>query len=438
MEAGNEEPPPVVAVSPQREIKRAEQTVQGKIVKNRRLTTEDHFQDVRHLDIAPEAPLPFESGDALGIYPIVPRDVVDEMLKYCQLLADDVILIRKRDDAGLTEQPEFPFFGHPIKAVDLFSHYFDIQATATRPLLALLAAFADDEEVNERLTELAAPENIDQFLNYAQREKRSFVEVLAEITGVTVPLDRLLCTLPPMRPRYFSIASSPREPEIALTVAVLQFTTPYKRVRKGLCSSALADSTEGITEFQCFIYKCQMRLPSAEDYEEPQQVPLILIGPGTGIAPLRGLIREAKQRGWKGPVHLFNGCRYEAKDNLYGAEWAELVAESRAVSIAENGKGLASFHCHTAFSRDGPKKRYVQHLLVERPLAKELAQMLVNGRAHIYLCGNSKQMPQDVNTSLASLLEVFGGETVNSEQAARKYLSKMKTAGRYQCDTWSS
>lgn len=387
------------------------------------------------------------------------------------------------------------------------------------------------KEIRERLLELADPGRPDGYLSYAHREKRNVVETLLDFShsatvapplGSTsgmkllqrVPLDLFLSFSTWMRPRYYSISSSPtldggtfistssspleprpssyrlsskdRHPSdshtehymVHLTVARLDFTTPLKRVRAGLCSTALTSSTAG-TRFECCRWEGSLVVP---DYP----LPLVCIATGSGIAPVRCVLREwaskAAERSVeaeefrKTPVYLFFGCRNERKDFLYSKEWEELQSSKTL---------MPNLQVIPAFSRDGAKKVYVSHQLGEHANLigdlllrhlKDKEEDSVSPPVVVYVCGNAKQMPKDVARTLRDILieklkrkkiekyknrlsqekkdtssteksdkvssqeEALMEDTFRqeAEKEANLLLQAMHYEGRYQVDTWST
>ncbi|KAG8346863.1 Flavodoxin FAD binding domain [Trypanosoma vivax] len=417
-------PKPVLGALPHRN----ESTFGCAVLKNERLTDRGHFQAVHHLSFSrnivffegctplKDTLLNFEVGDALGIYCQNDTSVVERFLALIKEDGDQVVCITPNDAGPLIQQQQQPFFGRPMTLSSFLHHYVDLEAVVGRPLFVMLACFCEDDEVRDRLLELSSSESLDDFMWYCQREKRNIVEVLEDFRVVRPPLSLLLNFVPLMRPRLFSISSSPLldSQEIHLTVAQVSWTTPYKRRRKGVCSSRLATATPGDV-FQCFVWTGTMMKP-----ETP--APLLCIGTGTGIAPLRALIREcaACSETWSNvPIVLFFGCRNREKDYIYADEWQGLKSSLKQLEV------------FPAFSRDGDKKFYVQHQLGKN--AKRVGRLLDAG-AHVFVCGNSKQMPKDVAATIEDIVLQCCCE---NEAQAKEYIKALQKQGRYTVDTWS-
>ncbi|KAF5224248.1 hypothetical protein ECC02_002504 [Trypanosoma cruzi] len=408
-----------------------EETFNCVVKQNVRLTAKEHFQAIHHMAfsrvvtfiegaVERSDPLSFEVGDALGIYCANSDAVIDSFLAQTQLSGDVVICVTPNISEGLIQQRSQPFFGRPMRLRFFLMHYVDLEAVASRSFFSMLARFAgDDEEVRERLFELASSDHLDDFMSYSHREKRNVVEVLSDFRLVRPPLAFLLSFMPPMRPRIFSISSSPTfdVSEIHLTVAQLSWQTPLKRSRKGVYSSYLAAAVPGDL-FTCFLWRGSLPLPS-------KPVPLICVGTGTGIAPLRSLIRECAAAGsiWSDvPLLLVFGCRHEGKDYIYSNEWSELSKDR-----------LKKLTVLPAFSRDGDKKFYVQHQLGRH--ARRVAKLLDEG-AYIYVCGNSTPMPKDVSMTFDEIGTqcCCGGDEVRGQE----YMKQLRKQGRYVVDSWSA
>lgn len=457
----------------------------GEIIENSRLTASDHYQAVHHLEMKlfypPNSPIEtvrempaLQVGDAIGVFVDNPRSLVDRALDVLRWTGEEVVQVNLFESSdrmkpfiarhsrfyggegvGVTPTKEGGcyFLSVPHSVREVLQRFIDLEAVVPQDFLWMLARLLPppvpegspgasnpkqmaESELRERLVELADPGCPDEYLSYAYREKRNVVEVLEDFKHhpafSTVGLEWFLSFAPLMRPRFFSISSSPslddetsnpKERRCHLTVGQLSWVTPLKRQREGLCSTALATASRG-SQFECILWKGSLVLPSIP-------LPLICIAAGTGVAAVRGLLREwsvmakADAAFAAMPVYLFFGCRYASKDYIYEAEWKALKASS-----------LPQLHVIPAFSRDTPVKVYVQHQMAQH--AKALGALFNNSNAPpvVYLCGNAKQLPRDVENALIQIVAqtVYGG----AEEAAALYLKTMRSEGRYQVETWSS
>jgi sulfite reductase (NADPH) flavoprotein alpha-component len=215
-------------------------------------------------------------------------------------------------------------------------------------------------------------------------------------------------------PRLYSIASSPRvyPDEVHLTVAVVRYRT-NERERVGVCSTFLADRAQvGRTPVPVFVSHSHFGLP------EDSGKDVIMVGPGTGIAPFRAFVQERAATGAAGRNWLFYGDQHAATDFLYGEEWESLRARGVLTRL------------NTAFSRDQLLKVYVQDRMREN--AAELWSWLKSG-AFFYVCGDARRMAKDVDTAL---VDIVAGEGRMSPAEAAEYVKQMKKDRRYQRDVY--
>jgi sulfite reductase (NADPH) flavoprotein alpha-component len=215
-------------------------------------------------------------------------------------------------------------------------------------------------------------------------------------------------------PRLYSIASSPlaHTGEVHLTVAAVRYET-YDRARKGVCSTFLADSVKPGDSVQVFIQPNKnFRLPA------DGATPIIMVGPGTGIAPFRAFIEHRAALGSTGRSWLFFGDQHYSYDFLYQLEWQDYLKEGSLTRL------------DVAFSRDQPEKVYVQDRMIQQ--ARDLYQWLQEG-AHFYVCGDADRMAHDVHQALISVVENQAGI---SREAAEAYVEDLKKTKRYQRDVY--
>ncbi|OWK10673.1 NDOR1 [Cervus elaphus hippelaphus] len=235
-------------------------------------------------------------------------------------------------------------------------------------------------------------------------------------TAAAVPPDYLLDLVPLIRPRAFSIASSLRAHPLRLQilVAVVQYQTRLREPRRGLCSSWLAslDPAQGPVRVPLWVRSGGLTFPKMPD------VPVIMVGPGTGVAPFRAAIQERVAQGETGNV-LFFGCRRQDQDFYWEAEWKQLQARGCLTLV-------------TAFSREQEQKVYVQHRL--RAFGPLVWELLEGRGAHFYLAGNAKYMPADVSNTLLSIFREEGGL---SGPDAAAYLARLQRTLRFQTETWA-
>jgi len=324
-------------------------------------------------------------------------------------------------EANPNMAPDLPSL---VTARDLAELYLALHGVPRRSFFELLMKFCDDEEHKERLEYFGSAEASEcgDFQVYCSKERRSYVEVMSDFNLARPPLEHLLDVIPRLQPRQFSIASSPsRHPGvIQLCIAIVSFQTPTKRTREGCCTNWLKSLPQGATVPLWVRRNPAMRLPANPE------APLIMVGPGTGVAPLRAMLHERQMAlaagGAQTTTHrLFFGCRKRSCDYLYGDEFEAMAAQGL----------LKDFD--PAFSRDEDQKVYVQHKI--RKHAQTLWQELSDPQCHFYLCGAAGQMPREVREELIDAVCVGVGEM--QEDEANALLTKMEKEKRFHVETWS-
>ncbi|XP_062815195.1 NADPH-dependent diflavin oxidoreductase 1 isoform X2 [Anolis carolinensis] len=387
----------------------------SRMVSNRRVTSESHFQDVRliEFDIAGSG-FEYTAGDVVMIQP---RNPPEEVQLFCRLLRLDPErrFVLRPTEPGSSLPAQLP---QPCSVRHLVTHYLDITCVPRRSFFELLSHFSTDDLEREKLREFSSAQGQEDLYAYCNRPRRTTLEVLSDFPHTTcaIPCDYLFDLIPRIRPRAFSIASSMlvRPDRLEILLAVVQYKTFLSRPRRGLCSTWLAslDPQNGSVRVPLWVKKGGMKFP-----KDPE-TPVILIGPGTGVAPFRAAVQERVAQGKQGNI-LFFGCRQKSQDFFCREEWEALVEQGSLVLFV-------------AFSRDQEEKIYVQHRLREN---KALVWDLVKHQgSHIYLAGNAKQMPEGVSNALVSVFQSEGGL---SAPEAQEYLQNMEREGRFQAETWS-
>ncbi|KAL3668301.1 hypothetical protein V7S43_006394 [Phytophthora oleae] len=393
------------------------------VVVNNRITAEDWEQDVRHLEFditdasgTKATEPPFRAGDIAVVYPENVTSV-DNMLKYVKMDGNTVISINAVDGSKQLDLPS------PITVRDLFAKYLAILEIPRRSFFEKLSLFASNEEEKEKLEELASAEGVDLLYDYCIREKKTYAEVLPDFPSVDVPLTILVQLIPRQQPRSYSISSSAllHPGRVHLTVAIVDFLTPYKRRRHGICSSFFQSlvPSKGQKTVPMWIKKGLFEPPTLEH-------DVLLIGPGTGLASMRAMLQERqylrKQAGGNnaGTTHLYFGCRHESKDFLYCNELRGLVASGDLTEL------------HTAFSRDQDHKIYVQTRLAQNKEA--VFDFITNSEGCIYIAGSAKRMPNDVYEVLRDILRSVGKIPLPTAEKVMKTLARKK---RYVVESWS-
>ncbi|KAJ8976258.1 hypothetical protein NQ317_000820, partial [Molorchus minor] len=305
-------------------------------------------------------------------------------------------------------------------AVSALTHYLDITQNPRTHVLKELAEYCTDPAEKDKLKLMSStsPEGKALYQKWIIEDNRNIVHILEDMPSCQPALDHLCELLPRLQPRYYSISSSPKlyPNTVHVTAVVVEYTTP-------------TDGLE-LPTAPIFIRKSQFRLPIKP------QTPIIMIGPGTGLAPFRGFIQErnhAKEEGKQvGETILYFGCRRRAEDFIY---------EEELVEYEKNG----TLKLHLAFSRDQPHKVYVSHLMEKE--ADEFWRVIGENNGHLYICGcllgaiiyihtyrDAKGMASDVRNVILKIIQEKGPMT---EQQAQAYLKKMETQKRYSADVWS-
>jgi NADPH-ferrihemoprotein reductase len=279
------------------------------------------------------------------------------------------------------------------------------------------AHFAEDEKEKAQLIRMGTEEK-DKF----QEEKRSIYEVLEEFPSINIPFNAFIELVPRIQPRFYTISSSSKATpnRIAITVSLSVTQLTRGRVHKGLCSNYLCEAKEGKDKICIFVRPSAFRLP------KQKATPVIMVGPGTGVAPFRAFLhdllhfhKEKKEDVKVGDWYLFFGCRHKDKDYIYKKE------------LEEAGEKKVLAKLDVAFSRMTEKKVYVQHRITEA--GSTLWDTVHKEKASFYVCGGTA-MGRDVRTALTTLAQTYG--KLSAEEAAA-YVAEMQKRGRYIQELWS-
>lgn len=415
---------------------------------NDRITAKDHFQDVRLLDLRVEEEVFYGPGAVAVIYP---KNFPEDIDNFIQLMEWEAIadkpleLVTTISPSGKIHSPLIP---SPLRHLNLkttpltlrwlLQNVLDIMSIPRRTFFAELAHFAgesneDEAYQKERLLELANPELIDELWDYTTRPKRTILEVMMDFTTIKIPWEYVLSVLPIMRGRQFSIASGGAlkrdeagRTRIQLLIAIVDPPSPIIKWRRryGVC-------TRYIT---CLQEHQQINIGIQQGYLDVRsselQVPVLMVGPGTGLAPMRSMIHERDQ--WASEIGLSNrskalegdvlffGCRTENADYFFREEWERLSTD----------EGLSVF---PAFSREKDKPRqYVQDQI--RAQGSVVCKALLNCDGKVYVCGSSGNMPKGVRQAILDALVEHSG-SMNAADA-EAYLDRMEKGGRYKQETW--
>lgn len=338
----------------------------------------------------------YQCGDSVGVYVQNDPATVATILKALRL-----------DPAALVQLPA----KEPMSVEKALLQHCSLSQPTPNFLRWMLPLVADSAE-KAKLTELLVPENEETLRDYLKA--REFIDLAEDFSSLhTSPQDYVL-QLRKLMPRLYSIASSPvlYPSHVHLTVDKLSYST-NGRVRQGVASSYLADRAPlGEASIPIFLAPSHFRLP--EDIHQD----VMMIGPGTGVAPFRGFMQERIARGSKGRSWLFFGAQQRQTDYLYEDEWEAYLSQGYLSAIS------------LAFSRDQADKVYVQHKMLEA--ADQLWSWLEAG-AYVYVCGDAKAMAKDVEAAFLQIIMDKGKRDLDS---AKSYLKALKKASRYQRDVY--
>ncbi|KAI9031028.1 NADPH-dependent cytochrome P450 oxidoreductase [Phycomyces nitens] len=395
----------------------------------------------------------YETGDHLGIWPTNSEGAVEKTARIFGLdnKLNKVISVKVRDIYAAKKSP----FPSPTTYLAMLRHYLDINQSPSRQVLASLAQFAPTAQSKLVLDKLVSDK--EEYGLVVLDSARSLADVLEYALGrhetstfSNVPPELLVECFNRLQPRYYSISSSSTESpdKISATIVTLEYkpkgapdrsvygvNTNYLWAAHCLLNNETAAehlptySTKGPLGLYCDPETKTLKIPihvRRSGFKLPSEgsKPIIMVGPGTGVAPFRGFVRERVQQKKQGltigTTLLFFGCRRADEDFLYSDEWdglfKELGGDSRLI---------------TAFSRETGKKVYVQHRLEEE--AELVWDLLINQEATLYVCGDGKYMAKDVQKVITGFAKRFGG---HDDEEAAQFVDHLRQQARYQEDVW--
>ncbi|WIA17179.1 hypothetical protein OEZ85_014062 [Tetradesmus obliquus] len=369
------------------------------------------------IDISGKSQLKYETGDHVGMYARNSEQVVARMACLLGLPLETSFRLHAEGE-GASGDLDAPFPG-PIQLSTALAYFADVLSSPHKDALLALASCATDSKEAEQLRLLASAAGKAQYTDYIAKQHRSLMEVMEGFPSAKPSLGLFFGSIAPrLAPRYYSISSGaakhPRS--VHVTCAVVRDVMPTGRIHDGVASSHLQRCKPGDC-IPVFIRRSTFKLP------DDTHTPVIMIGPGTGLAPFRGFIQERQalieDMAEVGPAVLFFGCRNRAHDYIYEAE-LDAAVESGALS-----------QLHVAFSRAGPVKDYVQHHMESNGAA--VWELLQQPGACVYVCGDAKNMAKDVHRALISVAASQG--SMSSSQA-EAWVKRLGDSGRYHKDVW--
>ncbi len=357
-------------------------------------------RSTRHIDIHLPDGVSYRAGDHLSIVPQNGAALVERAVRRFGFVAGAHVVL----EASEGRRSVLPV-GEAIAVHRLLSDFVELQSPATRKHIQTMATQTRCPFTRPKLEALLDEE---RYKSEVFQPRRSVLDLLEEYPACELTFAAFLEMLPLMVPRYYSISSSPlaEGARCSITVAVVEGAARSGNgLYEGVCSTHLARQAPGAT-VQAFVKETKVgfRLP-----DDPR-APLIMIGPGTGLAPFRGFLREraalAAQGRTLGPAMLFFGCRHPEQDFIYAEELRKYAAD-----------GVVDLH--VAFSRHDGQKTYVQDLVAQQ--AEKVRELIASG-AIVYVCGDGGRMEPDVKKALAEMTDI----------------DRLATDNRYVLDVWAS
>ena len=426
-------------------------------VDNRELrqSTEDDGS-TRHIELdLNNVHLSYLTADNCGVYPRNDYKHVAQLLKRLQLDGKQLVLMKGNG----TKRSYLP---SPVSVQDIFLYYLDISFTPRLSQLPMFNQYTTDEADRLKLQYYCGAGQ-DEYI----ADHKTFLELLEELPSILPPLSHIVDWMPRMAPRFYTISSSSlvQPKRLALTVSVLTHHKPRGRKQQGICSSYLASLRPDKDAVAVFIRPSSFRLPRPKQpLNSTQPVvhpPILMIGPGTGVAPFRGFIQEATYMKQKelpmGDMSLFFGCRASSKDFIYKDELltaassgvlaalhtafsrervggSDSTASETAISpstVAATTATLAASFLTPAASHTYTNKVYVQDRV--RGVAADVWEQISARKGHVYVCGGTA-MGRSVREVLLECCKEAGGMT---DKEAEVYVKKMQEQKRYIQELWS-
>ncbi|RLL47741.1 assimilatory sulfite reductase (NADPH) flavoprotein subunit [Oceanobacillus piezotolerans] len=367
---------------------------QAEVLENINLNGAGSNKETRHLELSLEGSnFEYEPGDSLGIYPQNDPELVEEIISELKWNPEESVLINKQ--------------GERRSVREAFLTHFEV-SRLTKPLLVKAGELFHNDELTTFLNESSD----DEIKTYI--DGRDLLDLVREYPPKDVVPEAFIGILRKMPVRLYSITSSYKAnpDEVKLLIGSVKYPG-FRQEFAGVCSGQCSERVEPGDTLSVYIH----RNPNFKFPFDPN-TPVIMVGPGTGVAPFRSYLEELEELGIKGKTWLFFGEQHFSSDFLYQVEWQRWLKDGVLTKM------------DVAFSRDTSEKVYVQHRM--REAREELYQWLQAG-AHLYICGDEKNMAKDVHQTLVDILVDQGNM---SQEAAESYLSEMRKQKRYQRDVY--
>ena len=365
----------------------------GRLTVNRRLSTDESEKDTRHFEIdLTNWGLSFEPGDSVAVYPTNDAALVDEIIHALGAKGDEPVTAAK------TQKP----------LRDALLKDFSI----TQPTPKFLKAIVERAASAPMLTELLHPNRKHDLENYLWGAEA--IDFLLDHPSVKFTPEEFVALLTKLQPRLYSVASSLRvfPDQVHFIVDVVKYES-RGRIRKGVCSTFMAERADKVPVPVYPSLAKHFHMPQDQD------IPLIMIGPGTGVAPFRAFLQERQAMGANGKNWLFFGAQREKCDYAYKEDWEKFSKDGI----------LTRLDC--AWSRDQAHKVYVQNKMLDN--AAEIWKWIDSEGAHFFVCGDARRMAKDVDAALRRIVQEQGGKSVDE---ANTYVEQLKTNKRYKRDVY--
>mmetsp|Transcript_10344 Transcript_10344/g.33954 ORF Transcript_10344/g.33954 Transcript_10344/m.33954 type:complete len:651 (-) Transcript_10344:41-1993(-) len=381
----------------------------------RELHTERSERSCLHVELSLKGSgLAYEHGDHVGVYTENNPAEVEALAARLGYGLDDVVELRAAPDSGLPEPP----FTDRRTVREALTRFAEVLAPPTAAALKTLSFYCASEAEAEALRKLGGGERA-EYASRVENPALSLREVLKEYPSCAPPLGALFAgVVPRLQPRYYSISSSPKADAagVHVTAAVVRGATATGRIHEGVCTTHLERCSVG-DKMPVFLRSSAFKLP------KNHATPVIMVGPGTGLAPFRGFLQERaslKASGASlGEAHFYFGCRRSDHDFIYRDELESHLA-SGALSTLE-----------VAFSREGARKAYVQDKLLAN--AAQVWRLLGEEGGSLYVCGDAKGMAKDVHRALHTIAIQTGRLAAPK---AELFVKNLADQGRYHKDVW--
>lgn len=374
-------------------------------------------RSTRHIEVQLPEKVSYRVGDHLSVVPRNDPVLVDAVARRFGFLPADQIRLQVAEG----RRAQLPV-GDVVSVGRLLTEFVELQQVATRKQIQIMSEHTRCPVTKPKLLGLVGDDaaSSERYRNEVMGKRKSVFDLLEEHPACELPFHAYLEMLSLLAPRYYSISSSPAgDPaRCSVTVAVVEGAAASGRgVYKGICSNFLAGRRTGDTIHATVREtKAGFRLP------DDASVPIIMIGPGTGLAPFRGFLQERAAQKAKGatlgPSLLFFGCRHPEQDYLYADELKAFADQ-----------GITELH--VAFSRASQPKTYVQHMIAQQ---KDRVWDLIEKGAIIYVCGDGGKMEPDVK---AALMAIYRERSGANEEAAARWIDDLGTGNRYVLDVWA-